>query len=111
MVPPCVYIFLSIFPIFGEKYSEYLNLTEEEKKLFVNLMDIIHSMRYERNEEDEDKNPYKTTKRNPFWVYPKSRSGDNNIFAETEIELYRSKEEKPKLQTAALAFLLMEAIF
>jgi hypothetical protein len=96
---------------FGEKYSEYLNLTEEEKKLFVNLMDIIHSMRYERNEEDEDKNPYKTTKRNPFWVYPKSRSGDNNIFAETEIELYRSKEEKPKLQTAALAFLLMEAIF
>jgi len=101
--------------LFEGIHPEKLFLQEEEKNELANLLSVVHLIQYQKGEELKKSNNKrfgweKTFKRNPFYVFPERRSGDKNIFALTEVEIFFSNDLRPRFQTVLTAFRLWDTV-
>jgi len=101
--------------LFEGVHPEKLFLQEEEKNELANLLSVVHLIQYQKGEELKKSNNKrfgweKTFKRNPFYVFPERRSGDKNIFALTEVEIFFSNDLRPRFQTVLTAFRLWDTV-
>ncbi len=75
---------------------------------------MVHLIQYQKGEELKKSNKRvgweKTFKRNPFYVLPERRSGDKNILALTEVDIFFNSEARPRLQTVLTAFRLWDTV-
>jgi len=90
---------------------EMIFLPEEDKRELANLLSVVHLIQFQKWEElKSQKLIQKTFKRNPFYVFPERRSGDKNILALTEVEIFFRNELRPKWQTVLTAFKVWDAV-